>query len=943
MIKKFYLTLAALLFFAGLYAQATLKGTLKDESTGEDLIGANIVIKGTTTGTVTDWDGSFVLTANDATFPLTLVLSYIGYEDKEVLVESADQDLSLKLGEGAITTAVVEVKGQRVSDKQKSAPLTVESMDLLAIKETPAENFYDGLGAMKGVDLTAASLGFKVVNTRGFNSTSPVRSLQTIDGVDNQAPGLNFSLGNFLGASDLDILKVDLIQGASSAYYGPNAFNGVIAMETKNPFFHRGFSAMVKAGERNLISGALRYADHVVNKEGLPWMAYKINFFGLRADDWEATNYQAVDGTDTPEGNVGGWDRVNAYGDEYYVLQDFSESSNLRGDKAGLGIYHRQGYNEVDLVDYNTENIKGNIALHFRTKPELEYESPELILSSSMGSGTTVYQGDNRFSLKNILFFQNKIEYRKKDKFFVRVYSTNENSGDSYDPYFTALRLQDAAKTNEQWALDYTQWWLDEGIASGANLMQENGYPQPELIPDPVTGIPMLVFDDEAALDWIANNQDLLTEWHNGAREFANSANPVYPNSRDFFVPGTDRFQQAFDSITSINNTEGGTRFYDNSSLYHIAGEYKIEPESINAIDEITVGASGRIYRPESDGTIFKDTGDVSITNKEFGLYMGAQKKFDQKYIVSATLRMDKNDNFDFLFTPAASFVYSPNRNNYLRLSFSAGIRNPTLSDQYLNLDVGRATLVGTLDSIKNVITVESFQDYLSTLNTDDLEYFNIAPVKPEKVKTFELGYRTTVFDAVYLDMSYYFSIYDDFIGFNIGIDSEFENNLPVNTEVYRASTNSVNQVTTQGFSIGANYYFAKYYSFNGNYSWNRLNKEISDDPIIPAFNTPEHKFNLGISARNLPIGNGAFKNTGFSINYKWIEGFLFEGSPQFTGFIDSYSLLDAQFNVNFEKINTTVKIGASNLLDNRAAQTYGGPEIGRMAYIQLLYEFNKK
>jgi len=83
--------------------------------------------------------------------------------------------------------------------------------------------------------------------------------------------------------------------------------------------------------------------------------------------------------------------------------------------------------------------------------------------------------------------------------------------------------------------------------------------------------------------------------------------------------------------------------------------------------------------------------------------------------------------------------------------------------------------------------------------------------------------------------------------------------------------------------------------------------------------------------------------NTGFSLNYKWIEGFLFEGSPQFTGFIDTYSLLDVQWNVTFEKINTTFKIGASNVLDNRASQTYGGPEIGRLAYISATYDFVKK
>jgi hypothetical protein len=72
------------------------------------------------------------------------------------------------------------------------------------------------------------------------------------------------------------------------------------------------------------------------------------------------------------------------------------------------------------------------------------------------------------------------------------------------------------------------------------------------------------------------------------------------------------------------------------------------------------------------------------------------------------------------------------------------------------------------------------------------------------------------------------------------------------------------------------------------NYSWNKLNT-AETDPIIPAFNTPAHKYNIGFSGRdiNLKILKG---NTfwGFNVNYKWVQGFTFEGSPQFTGQIQT-------------------------------------------------------
>ena len=428
--------------------QTTIKGEILDESDGEPLIGANVLVKGTSSGATTDYDGRFVV-KTDQNYPLVLQITYLGYTEKEIELLEEQEIVAITLQENSIVTDVIEVTGQRISEKQKAAPLTIESMDLLAIKETPSDNFYDGLGSLKGVDLTAASLGFKIINTRGFNSTSPVRSLQIIDGVDNQAPGLNFSLGNFLGSSELDVLKVDLIVGASSAFYGPNAFNGVISMETKNPFLQKGLSAIVKVGERSLFEGALRYAESFRNKDSLEFFAFKLNFSYFQADDWVADNYDPIDGSRVPADNPGRYDAVNIYGDEYYPLNDATGTA-LWNDQ-GLRLFYRPGYEEKDLVDYDTKNYKANAALHFRTNPKLDFESPELILSSSFGSGTTVYQGDNRFSLRNILFFQNRIEFRKRDKWFVRVYATNENAGDSYDPYFTALKLQEAAKPNETW------------------------------------------------------------------------------------------------------------------------------------------------------------------------------------------------------------------------------------------------------------------------------------------------------------------------------------------------------------------------------------------------------------------------------------------------------------------------------------------------------------
>lgn len=908
-------------------AQTTVRGKVLDAETGEDLVGASIALVDGSGGALTNYEGEFVLKV--ASLPAKIKISYTGFNTEEITVTDAAARLNVKLSTNAILIAETTVIGQRIDEKQKAAPLTVEKLDAIAIKETAAVSFYNGLGNLKGVDLTTASLGFTVINTRGFNSTSPVRSLQTIDGVDNQAPGLNFSLGNFLGASDLDVSSVDLVVGASSAFYGPNAFNGVIAMKSKNPFTDKGLAVSLKGGERQLLEGAFRWADALKNKSGDEFFAYKFNFFGLRANDWVADNYDPIsdavgNSIFQPAENPGRFNGVNIYGDEF--VGEFL----TRGDsRAGLNSFHRTGYKEIDLVDYNTRNVKIGGALHFRLKPSQGFESPELVISSNYGTGTTVYQGDNRFSLRGIRFLQNRLELMKKDKYFLRFYSTNEDAGRSYDPYFTALQMQRAAKSNNQWSNDYQAWWVRNDLGAVFRKMREQGY-------GPLS-------DPEALADWQRRNIGQLRDWHTQAAAHADRASVA--GTANFFEPGTARFDSLFQVITSRKNTEGGTRFFDKSALYHVHGEHQFV---FKGLDKFVVGANGRLYRPVSEGTIFSDSAGQIIRNYEWGAYLGAEKQI-RRVRLSATVRVDKNQNFNYLATPAASVVWTPGKNNYLRLSFSSAIRNPTLTDQYLNLRVGPATLVGNLEGFDSLILLNSFREYSLTGDARLLQYENIAPIRPERVQTIEVGYRTTLFKRVYMDAGYYYNTYRDFIGFNIGVTLPFTNaggfSFPDfgRLAVWRVAANARGIVTTQGASIGLNYYFSQYYMVQGNYSWNRLNTQ-ERDPIVPAFNTPEHKFNVGFSGRDMPLklGNANLK-WAFNINYKWIQGFVFEGSPQFTGNIPTYSLLDAQVNVVIPKWSTTLKLGAANLLDNQQFQVYGGPRIGRMAYIQLLYDWRKK
>ena len=942
--KKLLLLTFLLINFSS-YGQIQLKGTVIDGLSNETLIGANVIVKGTNNGTATNWNGEYTIIYKGK-LPTTLRVSYLGYKDLDMEINSKNL-ISIKLFPDNKNLSEVKVVDSRITQKQKESALTIEALDMIAIRETPSANFYDGLGALKGVDITSASLGFKVINTRGFNSTSPVRSLQIIDGVDNQSPGLNFSLGNFLGSSELDIMRVEIIQGASSAYYGPNAFNGVISMTTLSPFMQQGLIIQYKFGSRNLFENSFRLAEKFKNKKGEDLFAFKINVSYMQAHDWEADNMAAVDGTTSAQ-NPGGYDAINRYGDEDTDgnLNDVTEDFNLNYfTLPGLKKFYRTGYMEKDIVDYDTKNFKAQSSLHYMITPKTE-----VIYALNYSMGTTVYQGDNRFSLKNIQFWQNKLEIRQKNKFFIRAYRTNEDAGDSYDAVFTALRLQEYNQTsNQDWYTAYKNNWRNEFEWKDVN------WETPDLIFNPITfqaewifnGTTIDINDWTRMSDSVLNaNSDLIIANHNLVRDLTDQ-------ETGRLTPGSDEFNTALEEITSKIASEGGTGFYDKSALNHIHSEYQFRPEFAT----FKVGANFRQYKPDTKGSLFIDTSS-RIINNEAGIYSGFEADlFGELLKLSGTLRADKNENFELNFSPAMSIVITPNEKDVIRLSFSSAIRNPTLSDQYLFYNVGRAILIGNLeghgtDYGENLVTIQSLINYYlpAALSKDSLKFFSVKPIQPEKAKSAEIGYRTTLFDKVYFDANYYFSRYTDFIGYKIGakfnttvndtITGAYEIALP-SIQAYRIAANAENIVTTQGASIGISYYLHNNYSLSGNYSWNKLNKKGTEDPIIPAYNTPEHKYNLGLTGRNIHLSEKRkiFRDFGFSINYKWIEEFTFEGSPQFTGVVPTYDLVDIQVSKKLTELNTTLKIGSSNVLENKHFEVYGWPYIGRMIYCSLLFD----
>lgn len=956
-----------LLFATVALAQTSISGKVTDAS-GEGLAGVNIVVKGRVAGTITSTDGTFSLKVSEAP-PLTLTFSFVGYRSQDIAISDANtSNLDVKLEEQTILGQEVVVSASRMEENILRSPVSIEKMDILQVQNTPADNYYKGLANLKGVDVTTSSINFQIINARGFNSTGNTRFVQLIDGMDTQAPALNFPIGNLNGPSELDVESVEMLPGASSALYGPNAFNGILLVRSKSPFEYQGLSAFAKFGmnhfgDSDLNSDgtkigpgkakpmqeyAIRYAKSFNNK-----FAFKVALSYSKATDWYGTNLQDRNAANTPSGfsSNPGADRVHAFGDEVstnLALVGLGAASQLT--QAGLGAYigdlpntvvSRTPYNEQYLVDYGAKNLKANVGLHYRVTDRIE-----LLYNLNYGAGTSVYTGAQRYSLRNFNIQQHKVELRG-DNFFLRAYTTQENSGDSYIADLTGVLINSAWKDNNSWfgqyAAGYLGYLATSGIAPGTTLTAEQ---------------------QQAA--------------HLAARGVADAGR---------YLPGSADFENAKNTIRK-GVIPNGSKFDDQTALYHFEGQYNFKNQ-IKFIDLIA-GASYRLYDLNSNGTIFADKPGNDITIQEIGAYAQVSKKlFDDKLRLTGSARYDKNENFKAQVNPRISIVYSlPNDQNF-RVSYQSGFRFPTTQDQHIDLNALSYRLIGGLpyyaekyNVFQNAYTVASVNEYIKDVSThlSSKEYVaalggtanaglalgdpsslkklqqvtSVPKFQPEKVHSFEVGYKSVISSRLLLDVAYYYNSYNNFIAniivrnangpLDLTATSITEQNVrnaqglltPSTDEngrqnTYAVASNVKKTISAQGTAIGAEYSLDKGYRLSANYNWNKLNNELPSG-YLSQFNTPQHKFNVSFGNRKVT------EKIGFNVTYRWQSQFHWESSFGI-GDVPAVGVVDAQVSYRVKPIKSVFKLGGSDIFNKRYVLNYGGPTLGAIYYISITFD----
>ncbi|MFN8337713.1 MAG: SusC/RagA family TonB-linked outer membrane protein [Saprospiraceae bacterium] len=209
---------------SALISQKMVSGVVSDATNGEALIGANVLVKGTATGTITDIDGSYSLTANEGD---VLVFSYAGYTDQEVVI-GASKTVNVALAAGKLLEEVVVVGyGSQKSKEVTGSVVSVKKDDFNAGNvNSPAQLLQ---GRVAGLTVSKASgdpNGSFGIRLRGLSTIgAQTEPLIIVDGV----PGASLNNIDPQDIESFDVLK----DGSAAAIYGTRGSSGVILITTK--------------------------------------------------------------------------------------------------------------------------------------------------------------------------------------------------------------------------------------------------------------------------------------------------------------------------------------------------------------------------------------------------------------------------------------------------------------------------------------------------------------------------------------------------------------------------------------------------------------------------------------------------------------------------------------------------------------------------------------
>ncbi|WP_439880706.1 TonB-dependent receptor [Pontibacter sp. MBLB2868] len=263
--KKIYLILLSLLCIAqAAFAQGgAIKGRVVGTGTDEALIGATVLVEGTSKGTTTNSNGEFQI-PNLSAGDYKLRVSYIGYSHPTIPVTVAagsttdvgkiSMKASVMIGEEVVVSA------SRRPEKLTEAPATISLISSRDIELSPSFNVGDLLARQKGVEFIRTGVLGTGINVRGMNSAFNPKNLQMNDARLSTLIATGLPLGPLSTVVKEDIEQIEVVLGPAAALYGPNAHNGLVNTITKDPRRSEGTTLALNVGNQQVFSTRLRHA-----------------------------------------------------------------------------------------------------------------------------------------------------------------------------------------------------------------------------------------------------------------------------------------------------------------------------------------------------------------------------------------------------------------------------------------------------------------------------------------------------------------------------------------------------------------------------------------------------------------------------------------------------------------------------------------------------------
>lgn len=874
-------------------------------------------------GAYTNELGEFQFEVDDA-FPLTIEASYVGLVPVQMRIDAQNaQNVVVVLEDEQRTLNTVVVGASRYEERIIEAPVAIYKKSSTQLKSAGGADHYEAIANMRGIQAQTSSLFFQSYNTRGFSDPGNFRFKQQMDGYDMTNP-IGLAISNTMGVSDLDIASAEIVHGASSALYGSDAFNGVLRLYSKNPFDFPGVSLETKvgatvqdaAGTNPYFEQSLRVA-HLFSDQ---W-AFKFDFNYKRAFDWLGNddshriptgawdNKAAFENLDINDPNgYATFDAVHRLGDEFgngvgvigfpvtLTAPDGSELNFAPRQLSRSGIWEEDLFTTADFASNEMTNVRANFSFFYRpTKDwELEYTYKHSFSDWLIRSSATFPQFDY---LQRFHMFR-----ASTDKFNFRVYNHKlDNFRGSWSASNAADAIQRALRSDEDWVAD-----LQEKYAETGNLKEARDFAD-RFMPG---GSEFNKEDFEAALGATSQNTD-------------------YSGLNSTLIPGS----QAVD-FSNYTNVDVDYDFKDALPV------------------QLQVGLNYRNYNIESGGAFYNDGplgfGEPIQVNQFAGYAQASKELLDDRLKITAALRADKQTDYNLNLSPRATAVVKlgRDRNHIVRGSYLTGFRNPSIQEGFFRLQLTSVfTIIGAAErSFDNFI----YQGRTGTqytlreiLDSDEREF---KALQPEQNTSYELGYRTILRKRLMIDVSGYYTEYENFIN---RPNLSFKPGTP-DFQIFAIRQNRPETVQGYGAGLGLDYLLTDNWVLGASYDWSDYNSpdfeptnEMVDDDVEKEaflrslqFNIPEHRINLSLNGKNL----GPKKLWGVSLNWRQQSSFNY-----FSNFgeleIPSFNNLDLGITYKIPSWDTTLKVGGTNVLRQEYFTIYGAPLIGSVYYVAFRYE----